>query len=95
MNAPEKVLKSLWMTEKATSLVARGQYTFEIFPGISSFEVSKAVAEKFRVRVRHVNIVNRQGKWKRDRSKRGRYGRTSSRRLAYVSLRSGETIDLL
>jgi ribosomal protein L23 len=95
MSTPEKVLKSIWMTEKATSLTSQGQYTFEVFPGVSSVEVSKAVAEKFRVHVRHVNIVNRRGKWKRDRSKRGHYGRTAARRLAYVALRSGETIDLV
>jgi ribosomal protein L23 len=95
MNFPEKVLKGLWMTEKATSLMSSGQYTFEIFPKVSSLEVSKAVAEKFNVHVRHVNIINRQGKWRRDRSKRGHYGRTSARRLAYVALRSGETIDLV
>jgi large subunit ribosomal protein L23 len=94
MNFPEKVLKGQWMTEKATSLVAKNQYIFEIFPRISSIRVARTVANKFNVHVRKVNIVNRQGKWKRDRSKRGHYGKTSARRLAYVTLRSGETIDL-
>ncbi|MDR3143269.1 MAG: 50S ribosomal protein L23 [Puniceicoccales bacterium] len=95
MSFPERVLKGLWMTEKATALTAKGQYTFEVYPHTSSFEISKAVAEKFQVHVRRVNVLNRSGKWKRDRSKRGRYGRSVSRRLAYVSLREGETIDLV
>jgi large subunit ribosomal protein L23 len=95
MNFPERVLKGFWMTEKATALTAKGQYTFEVYPGVSSFEISKAVAEKFRVHVRRVNVLNRSGKWKRDRSKRGRHGRSVSRRLAYVSLKAGETIDLV
>jgi len=95
MSSPENILKGLWMTEKATALVAKGQYTFEVFPGATSLEIAKAVAGKFQVHVRRVNVLNRTGKWRRDRSKRGRYGRTDSRRLAYVTLRSGETIDLV
>ncbi len=90
------ILREFRVTEKAATLAANlNQYTFEIDPRANRKEVAKAVEEVFNVKVTNVNILIKKPKVKADRSRRGRPGKKGGHKKAIVSLKEGETIEII
>jgi large subunit ribosomal protein L23 len=85
------VLVAPHVTEK-TSLAMQNhnQYTFRVSRDATKADIRKAVELMFDVKVAGVQVVNEPGKARRF----GRIlGRTQDWKKAYVSLKSGQTID--
>jgi large subunit ribosomal protein L23 len=90
------ILREFRVTEKAAALSANlNQYTFEIDPRANRKEVAKAVEDVFNVKVTNVNILIKKPKVKADRSRRGRPGKKGGYKKAIVSLKEGETIEII
>ena len=89
MNARDILIRPL-ITERTTQLMAEGKYVFVVAKAANKIEISRAVAEIFKVKVDSVNTVNVTGKVKR----MGRHiGKRSDYKKAIVKLAAGETIE--
>ena len=87
------VVRKPHVTEKATVLSdIRNQYTFEVAPDANKREIRKAIETLFEVHVEAVNVMNVPGKMRRIL---GRPGKTKGWRKAVVTLRDGESIDVV
>lgn len=96
MIIPDKILLEYRVTEKAANLSANfNQYTFEVAPGANRIEVARAVAKVFNVEVTKVNILNKKPKVKADRSRRGKVGTKGGHKKAIVTLKEGDSIELV
>lgn len=85
------VLLSPIVSEKASMLQARGQYTFAALPGVSKVVVKKLIEATYGVHVVGVNSLRLPRKTVR----RGKTsGRTRVRRHVIVRLGKGESITL-
>lgn len=81
------------VTEKSSLVGAAGnKIVFRVHPDATKDEVRTAVERVFKVNVEAVNTVNYMGKMKRTMRSRGR---RDSFKKAYVTLREGQTIDLV
>ncbi len=85
------------ITEKMTNLTAdHGQYGFLVNPKSNKIEIAKAIEKKFDVHVVEVKTINHHGKTKTQFRKSGRFvGRTPKYKKAIVTLKEGETIELI
>jgi large subunit ribosomal protein L23 len=85
------------ITEKMTNLTAdHGQYGFLVNPKSNKIEIAKAIEKKFNVHVIEVKTINHHGKTKTQFRKSGRFvGRTPKYKKAIVTLKEGETIELI
>lgn len=94
MYNPYDVIYTVLVTEKATSLSEKQQkYTFKVNPKANKIEIKKAVAAIFDgVKVKSVNVMNYNGKFKRMRS--AHLGKRPDWKKAVVTLSEG-SIDLL
>ena len=79
------------ITEKATLAAEANQVVFQVARDASKPEIKRAVEELFGVKVTSVNTALRKGKVKRFR---GRIGRQSDTKRAFVTLADGESIDV-
>ena len=79
------------ITEKATLASEHDQVVFNVAPGATKPQIKEAVETLFKVRVKAVNTLNRKGKVKRFR---GRRGRQSDVKKAFVTLEEGQSIDV-
>lgn len=96
MISPDKIIKEYRVTEKANQLTSdHNQYTFEVAREATRTQVALAVEQLFGVKVARVNTLNHAGKTRRSRTNRGKVGRTASRKLAIVTLKEGEAIELV
>ncbi len=94
MVSPDKILKTLRLTEKSNRASSElNQYTFEVFPSANKFQVREAVESTFKVTVTRVNIMNIKGK--PTTSRRGIPGYKSDRKKAIVTLKEGDKIELV
>ena len=84
------VIRAPVITEKATSLSERDFVVFRVADHASKFEIKSAVEGLFGVNVLGVNTLLQKGKAKRFK---GRPGRRSDVKKAYVRLAAGQTID--
>lgn len=92
----DKILKEYRVTEKAANLAANlNQYTFEVAPAANRIEVARAVEKVFKVEVTKVNILNRKPKRKADRARRGTIGTKGGHKKAIVTLKDGDSIELV
>lgn len=81
------------VTEKSSLIGAAGnKVVFRVHPDTSKDEVRAAVERVFKVNVEAVNTVNYMGKLKRTMRSLGRRDRFKK---AYVTLKEGQTIDLV
>ena len=81
------------VTEKSTVLQdIRNHYTFKVRPDANKSEVKKAVESLFKVHVEKVRIIRMPGKQKRIL---GRPGHTPPWKKALITLRKGETIEIV
>ena len=74
------------MTEKTMNSGKEGVYVFRVNINATKLDVRKAVEKVFNVKVAKVNVLNRNGK---KRVFRGRRGMTISKRHAVVRLSEG------
>lgn len=88
-----KVLLEPRVSEKTVGLnSALNQVTFRVLPDATKPEIKSAVEFLFNVKVDEVRVVNVKGKVKRFGR---RLGKRSDWKKAYVSLKSGFSIDML
>jgi large subunit ribosomal protein L23 len=74
------------MTEKTMNSGKEGVYVFKIVTSATKLDVKRAVEKVFNVKVAKVNVLNRIGK---KRVFRGKRGETMSRKHAVVRLSEG------
>lgn len=86
-----RILKAPHITEKATELANKNQYTFLLWPKANKMEVKKAIEDLYKVKVTGVNIINIP-------PKRRRLGKTLGWRKGYkkaiVTVQKGQKIDI-
>ena len=79
------------ITEKATLASEGGAVVFEVAKSATKPQIKDAVEALFGVKVKAVNTLLAKGKFKRFR---GKPGRRSDVKKAYVTLEEGNTIDV-
>lgn len=94
---PQKILLNNLVTEKATAASSNfNQYSFKVSPNANRISIAQAVEKAFpEVEVVKVNIINVKPKAKRDRTRRGRMGTKAGYKKALVTLKAGQSIDLV
>ena len=85
-----ELIRSPVITEKATRLSEHGQYVFWVPLRATKPEIKVAVESLFGVQVLAVNTLIQKGKTKRFR---GRPGRRSDAKKAFVRIAPGQQID--
>jgi len=91
----DKVLKSIILTEKSNLQSAElGQYSFEVFKSATKPAIKSAIEKIFDVNVKRVNVLNKKGKPTRNR-KTGATGKKSDSKKAIVTLKRGDTIEIV
>ncbi len=91
-----EVIKKPVITEKATKLGVLGQYVFEVSTGANKIEIKKSIEEMFEVDVVSVRTLRVKGKIKSRFTRKGiMRGKTALRKKAYVTLKKGQTIDIV
>lgn len=81
------------INEKSMGLTKTGFYTFEVAKFATKEQIAKVVADKFKVKVLSVNTINRAGKIKTQRTKKGYYNQPHLKK-AIVKIGKGERIAL-
>lgn len=85
------VIVSPVITEKATLAAENDAVVFNVAKQATKIEIKEAIEALFSVKVKSVNTLVRKGKLKRFR---GRLGRQSDVKKAYVRLEDGQSIDV-
>jgi large subunit ribosomal protein L23 len=85
------IIRSPVITEKATALSEKNVVVFRVTIEATKPQIAAAVEGLFGVKVLGVNTLVAKGKTKRFR---GRPGKRSDVKKAYVRLAAGQTIDL-
>lgn len=85
------IVRAPLITEKATLLSERNQVVFKVSLSATKPQIKAAVEKLFDVKVLAVNTLVQKGKTKRVK---GRPGRRSDIKKAYVKLAEGQSIDL-
>jgi large subunit ribosomal protein L23 len=85
------VIKRPLVTEKSQAGLVLNQYTFEVLPLATKADIKVAVQNLFGVTVESVNTMNRLGKTK---VFRGRKGQRQDTKKAIVRLKSGDSIAI-
>jgi large subunit ribosomal protein L23 len=84
-----RILLNHHLSEKTNLFSQTGRYVFRVAKDSNKIEIKRAVESVYDVHVVSVNIINNQGKSRRQ----GRiYGMTSDWKKAVVTLKSGERI---
>lgn len=83
------VIKRPLVTEKTQFGIHTGQYTFEVMTGATKADIKAAVEVMFNVNVVSVNTMNKLGK---SRTFKGRKGQRQDTKKAIVRLKSGDSI---
>ena len=81
------------VTEKCNALMQEQKYTFKVKADAEKVEISRAVEELFKVKVKSVNVMNCQGKAKRA-GRSMKMGRRPDWKKAVVTLSEG-TIEII
>ena len=85
------VILSPIITEKATNASEHNKVVFKVALTATKPQIKEAVEKLFDVKVKSVNTLRRQGKWK---TFKGRLGQQSDTKRAIVTLEEGQTIDV-
>ena len=85
-----EVIRSPLISEKATFVSQYNYYVFQVCRDSNKNEIKQAVQNLFKVEVMSVNTLIQKGKQKRFR---GKIGKRSSIKKAFVKLAEGQTID--
>jgi large subunit ribosomal protein L23 len=88
------IIKSVVLSERSNAIAeSQNRYTFKVFPKANKIEIAKAVKIAFGVEVAAVNTMQYDGKAKRKRTAAA--GRTSAWKKAVVTLKPGQSLNLL
>ena len=85
-----EVIRSPLVSEKATFVSQFNYYVFKVSNDSSKLEIKQAVQNLFKVEVKSVYTLIQKGKQKRFR---GKIGKRSAIKKAFVKLADGQTID--
>ena len=83
------VIKRPLVTEKSQMGLQSNQYTFEVLPEATKADIKTAVETMFNVSVESVNTLNKFGK---NKVFKGRKGQRQDTKKAIVRLKSGDSI---
>lgn len=83
------IIEALRVTEKSSRVAANGQYVFKVRKDATKKSISQAIEKIYDVKVKACNVVNRPGKYRARRN-----GQTKSFRIAYVTLESGQELNM-
>lgn len=86
-----EVIRAPVVTEKSTLASEHNQVVFRVPLDASKPEIKTAVEDLFKVKVKAINTLRQKGKTKRFR---GRPGKRSDVKKAYVTLEEGHSIDV-
>ena len=86
-----EVIRAPVVTEKSTMASEHNQVVFKVPLNASKPEIKTAVEDLFKVKVKAVNTLRNKGKTKRFR---GKLGKRSDIKKAYVTLEEGHSIDV-
>jgi large subunit ribosomal protein L23 len=90
-----QIIKRPVITEESTiQTESKGKYVFRVDPRANKNQIRDAIEEAFSVKVTAVNTMNYEGK-RSGRRFRGQAGRRPNWKKAIVTLREGDTIDLI
>jgi large subunit ribosomal protein L23 len=90
------VLRKPLITEKATKVGHQNQYVFEVAPDANKLQIRAALKQMFDVDAVSVRTVRTKGKVKSRMTRQGlQIGRTNLKKKAYVTLKEGQTIDIV
>lgn len=93
MDNPFDVIRRPLVTEKGVHLAeTRNCYPFMVNPGANKIQIKEAVEKIFKVKVKKVHVMNRRGKKKRIRFRKGK---SSDWKRALVTLAEGNTIEFI
>lgn len=81
------------INEKSMGLTKIGLYTFEVAKSATKDQIAKVVAEKFNVKVESVKTINKAGKTRMQRTRKG-YFKMGDIRKAIVKVKKGDKIAL-
>jgi len=84
------IIRNPVITEKATLVSENGQVIFDVSKSATKTQIKEAIETLFKVKVKSVNTLIRNGKVKRFR---GRVGKRSDVKKAIVSLEDGQNFD--
>ncbi len=92
-----KIVRSPIITEESQIQQTKGnQYTFRVVPKANKRQIREAIEAMFPgVKVVRVNTMNYDGKIRREFARTRRMGRRASWKKALVTLREGDTIELI
>lgn len=91
-----EIIKRPAVTEKAMKCNAKNQYVFIVDPAANKIQIKQAIEKIFEVNVVSVRTVRVKGKVKSRLTKKGLMrGRTALVKKAYISLKPGQTIDVV
>jgi len=82
MSLNKLVLKKPIISEKATELAAAGKYIFLVDPRANKQQIKTAIEKIYQVHVTQINVIRMRN-------------RSQSYKKAIVTLKSGETIDVI
>lgn len=83
-----------YMTEKSLTKAGVGCYTFKVPKSVNKPEIKKIISERFKVKVKKVNVQTRPRRLVKRITRRGRTaGYRSPYKLAFIYLEKGETIE--
>ena len=86
-----EIIRAPLVTEKSTMASEHNQVVFRVPLNASKPEIKIAVEDLFKVKVKAINTLRQKGKSKRFR---GRIGKRSDVKKAYVTLEEGHSIDV-
>ncbi len=90
------VLKRPIITEKATRVGHMRQYVFEVDTNANKLQIRQAIKQMFDVEAISVRTVRIKGKVKTRQTRGGpQIGRTNLIKKAYVTLKEGQSIDVV
>jgi large subunit ribosomal protein L23 len=90
------VLRRPVITEKASKLNLINQYVFEVDPNANKIQIREAIKAMFDVDPVSIRTVRIKGKVRRRMTRKGiQQGRTNLKKKAYITLKAGQTIDIV
>lgn len=90
------IVKKPIITEKAMNLGYLRQYVFEVHPDANKIQIKDTIEKMFEVNVESIRTVRLKGKNKTRMTRKGLMtGRTNLKKKAYVTLKKGQSIELV
>lgn len=90
------IIKRPVVTEKAMKMQEARQYCFEVNTTANKIEIKKAIESMFEVNVISVRTIRVKPKAKSRFTRKGLMrGKTNLRKKAYITLKEGQTIDIV